>query len=49
MNKIALTAIALTIGLSGCANTAGQGGMDNKTTGAVLGGALGCAGGALLA
>ena len=49
MNKFGWTAIALTIGLTGCANTAGQGGMDNKTTGAVVGGALGCAGGALLA
>ena len=37
MNKFGWTAIALTIGLTGCANTAGQGGMDNKTTGAVVG------------
>ena len=49
MHKIGLTAIALTLGLSGCANTAGPGATDNKTTGAVVGGALGCAGGALLA
>lgn len=46
MNKIALTAIALAIGLSGCATAPQQ---DDKTAGAMIGGALGCAGGALLA
>lgn len=51
MNKIAWTAVALAIGLTGCANTntATPDSMDNKTSGAVMGGALGCAGGALLA
>lgn len=51
MNKIAVTAVALAIGLAGCANTntATPGAMDDKTQGAVMGGALGCAGGALLA
>lgn len=51
MNKIAWTAVALAIGLAGCANTNTNtpGSMDNKTSGAVMGGALGCAGGALLA
>ena len=49
MNKIALTTLVVALGLSGCANTPGQSGMDNKTTGAAVGGALGCAGGALLA
>jgi hypothetical protein len=55
MNKIAVTAVAvaMAIGLAGCANTntntATPGAMDDKTQGAVMGGALGCAGGALLA
>lgn len=51
MNKIAVTAVALAIGLAGCANTntPTPGAMDDKTQGAVMGGALGCAGGALLA
>lgn len=50
MNKLAVSAaVALALGLSGCANSPNGAAMDNKTSGAVVGGALGCAGGALLA
>jgi len=49
MHKYALSLVALTVGLAGCASMQEQTGMDNKTASAVGGSALGCVGGALLA
>ena len=49
MKPISLTVLVLAMGLSGCANLQQSTGMDNKTAGAVGGGALGCLGGALIA
>lgn len=47
--NMTLTLSALALGLTGCASIQQQTGMDDKTAGAVGGGALGCVGGALLA
>jgi uncharacterized protein YcfJ len=44
-----LTAVALAVALTGCANIQQQTGLDNKTVSAAGGAAIGCVGGALLA
>lgn len=49
MKLLSFTVLSLALGLSGCANLQQSTGMDGKTTGAVVGGTLGCVGGAILA
>lgn len=48
-HHFSLTLIALTVALTGCASLQQSTGMDGTTAGAVGGGLIGCAGGALLA
>ena len=49
MKSGSLTAVALAVALTGCANIQTQTGLDNKTVSAAGGAAIGCVGGALLA
>lgn len=49
MKSRSLTAVALAVALTGCANIQQQTGLDNKTASAAGGAAIGCVGGALLA
>ena len=49
MKLLTLTAVALAVALTGCADIQKQTGLDNKTVSAAGGAAIGCVGGALLA
>ena len=49
MKSLTLSALALALALSGCANIQQTTGLDSKTIGAAGGAAIGCLGGALLA